>query len=43
MSFVYILRAWVEGLTPHITGKIKLQIEAAQLYFVRVHVLVRRH
>ena len=28
-------------LTPRITGKINLQSEAAQLYFVRVHALVR--
>jgi len=28
-------------LTPRITGKIKVQSEAAQLYFVRVHAFVR--
>lgn len=27
-------------ITPHITGKINLLSEAAQLYFVRVHVIV---
>ena len=30
-----------KGLTPRITGKIKLQSEAAQLYFVRVYAIVR--
>ena len=30
-----------ERVTLRITGKIKLHSEAAQLYFVRVHVFVR--
>lgn len=29
------------ALTPGITGKIKLLSEAAQVYFVRVHAIVR--
>ncbi len=33
-------QASLGALTPHITGKIKVQSEAAQLYFVRVHVIV---
>ena len=32
-----------EEPTPHITGKIKVQSEAAQLYFIRVNVIVILH